>query len=479
MKNIDISRDSFDPRKNFSRVLLQQGRVQVDADWNEQTAIVMRHLRLMMQDMFGPHAGPESDCGFVVITKGDHLPDGGSDEDRHRIKQLLSDCEPGDFVLIGGRYYVDGLLCENHEPIRYSHQAVEEHCHHGVDEAGRYLVFLDVWEREVTALEDDSIREIALGGPDSAARMQLAWKVRVVPLQKAASVNETFRSMRPPWHEHVASWQSRHRGRLKARAREDGDADEFEAEDVHGSYRGPENQLYRIEIHRGGSCSDATHPTFKWSRDNGIVALPVEQVASDGSAVTLHRWGPDETWAIRAGDWVELIEVTARQPEQHGSMHQVVDVDIANRVVRFSAKAPLDESRQAGATTHILRRWDQKLGNVRKGAPELDGGAVALVEDRWIAIEDGIEVLFERSASHSYRAGDYWLVPARATSGDVLLPRNGQEPLSRPPAGVDHHFAPLAIVDVDASQTNVVADLTRRFGFKKSDQVTGELMTRG
>ena len=35
----DFSRDTFDPAKQFTRVLMQQGRVQLDADWNEQIAI--------------------------------------------------------------------------------------------------------------------------------------------------------------------------------------------------------------------------------------------------------------------------------------------------------------------------------------------------------------------------------------------------------------------------------------------------------
>ena len=35
----DFSRDTFDSKKHYSRVLMQQGRVQTDADWNEQQAI--------------------------------------------------------------------------------------------------------------------------------------------------------------------------------------------------------------------------------------------------------------------------------------------------------------------------------------------------------------------------------------------------------------------------------------------------------
>ena len=35
----DYSRFPFDPRRNYSGVLLQQGRVLLDQDWNEQSAI--------------------------------------------------------------------------------------------------------------------------------------------------------------------------------------------------------------------------------------------------------------------------------------------------------------------------------------------------------------------------------------------------------------------------------------------------------
>jgi len=37
---------------------------------------------------------------------------------------------------------------------------------------GEYLVYLDVWTREVAALKDIQLRESALGGPDTSARGQ-------------------------------------------------------------------------------------------------------------------------------------------------------------------------------------------------------------------------------------------------------------------------------------------------------------------
>ena len=47
----DFSRDTFDPDRHFSRVLMQQGRVQLDADWNEQAAIMQHALRSLVVDV--------------------------------------------------------------------------------------------------------------------------------------------------------------------------------------------------------------------------------------------------------------------------------------------------------------------------------------------------------------------------------------------------------------------------------------------
>src|SRR5437588_10319478 len=57
----DFSRDSFafDPLRlrQFSRILMQQGRVQLDADWNEQTDLLLYALRTLITDLVGPHWG--------------------------------------------------------------------------------------------------------------------------------------------------------------------------------------------------------------------------------------------------------------------------------------------------------------------------------------------------------------------------------------------------------------------------------------
>ena len=42
------------------------------------------------------------------------------------------------------------------------------------------LVYLDVWQREVTSWEDLRLLDPALGGPDTATRVQTAWQVKVL-----------------------------------------------------------------------------------------------------------------------------------------------------------------------------------------------------------------------------------------------------------------------------------------------------------
>jgi hypothetical protein len=88
----DLTRCTFYPLKHFTRVLMQQGRVQLDADWNEQTAILLHYLRSLAADLIGQHGGP--DDGFAISQLTAPLP------------------VAGDFAIDAGHYYVDGILCE-------------------------------------------------------------------------------------------------------------------------------------------------------------------------------------------------------------------------------------------------------------------------------------------------------------------------------------------------------------------------------
>jgi len=81
----DFTRVTFDPARHFSRVLMQQGRVQLDADFNEQAAILLHYVRTLAADLIGPYGGPEGDNhGFGISFDDD-----------------------GNLIIGKGRYYLD------------------------------------------------------------------------------------------------------------------------------------------------------------------------------------------------------------------------------------------------------------------------------------------------------------------------------------------------------------------------------------
>jgi hypothetical protein len=162
-------------------------------------------------------------------------------------------------------------------------------------EAGKsYLVYLDVWERHVTHIEAPSIREVALGGPDTTTRAQIVWQVRPLLLEDEdnteADLREQLKILQQQWKrarasgdeeavrelsrrivEIKAALQALENGnascgsrlrallpstnaRLQARARQDGKPEDPCTIPPQSRYRGAENQLYRVEIHRAGTA---------------------------------------------------------------------------------------------------------------------------------------------------------------------------------------------------------------------------------
>jgi hypothetical protein len=363
-----------------------------------------------------------------------------------------------DLTILPGRYYVDGLVVDatrvapppavpDGEP-----DAVEDDAADAVPEPwtywdqpyayrdreneadalpeGRLLVYLRVHDRLVTAVQDPLLLETALGAalPDTAARIRTEWQVGVLPidgrdLQGAAAL--------------LAERLPRKR-RMAARATRPPRADEDPCTVLpEAGYRGPENQLYRLEIHGGGK-----RPNFKWSRENGSVVFPVEAV--DGVWLTLATLGRDDKLDLEVGSFVEVLDDAAVARGELSDLFQITEVDLAGRRVQLSA----EPAGGVGRRRHLhpyLRRWDQREPR-RRGEPALAGGAVSLQPGTWIDLEAGVQVYFEQGVR--FRSGDFWTVAARTISGDVEWPQDGEgRPLLLEPDGIVHHYAPLAIVD--------------------------------
>lgn len=432
----DFSRMTFAPDKHFSAVLIQQGRVMLDADANEQTAILLHYLRTFATDLIGPHAGPERDAGFKITV--DRPP-----------KQPK--------VNIGaGRYYVNGMLCIAERATSYYDQPdafLDEELDSDVLPDPPYILYLRVWERQISEIEDPTIRERALGdnGPDTARRSKIIWQVLTtdrLPLNAPDKFPSKFdaNAARKAWDDWETQRSQTPRPMMKARGRQPA-VDELDPciTSPEARYRGAENQLYRVEIHRGGSADVAT---FKWSRDNGSAVYAIESLA--GTEVTVTSLGRDQSLGLNIGDWVEVVDDRSTLRGEVHPLVRVKHVDPLDRVVLLESVP----TGSVGTLRHLhpfLRRWDQQEGPASKGYPALDpsDNALRIVESStpmtgWLELEDGVQVQFQGGGHYSH--GDYWLIPARVADGDIEWPRNGTGPAAQPPAGVRYSYAPLALV---------------------------------
>ncbi len=468
----DFTRDTFDPAQHFSRVLMQQGRVQLDADWNEQTSILLHYLRTLAEDILGPHAGPAADLGFEIIT-GDGQPQqldvklAAIEPDPTRRAALKNAVIAGDAIIGPGRYYVDGLLVENDRAVLYTEQLGYPFNAETTPDALKkwhsgLLAYLDVWERHITSVEDDHIREAALDGPDTCTRAQVVWQVKVL-LQPAGTISFDCNA--------VDTLLALGTGKLRARARLDTPPTGLCVIPPESRYRGAENQLYRVEVHTGGTATgDGTGATFKWSRENGSVTFPIRSLA--GTTVTLENLGRDLHLSVKPGDWIEVVDDAIAMGEAAGPLAQVDGVNRDDFTVTLTVPngAPnLPSYTTTDANKHpLLRRWDHQ------GDLNAFGGALQITEQDntdqglrsgWITLEDGVQVWFGKGGQ--YRPGDYWLIPARTATGDVEWPderdSSGNPRLdstgnpvraAMEPHGPRHHYAPLILAKPNAGPTD-------------------------
>jgi hypothetical protein len=407
----------------FSGVLAQQGRLLLDSELNEQNAILLDYLRCLATDLIGPFAGPVDHAGFEVEPV---VRDG-----RCRAVRLRR-----------GRYYVYGLRCETPPP----HQPANREWAIGVQE-GKFVVYLVVWEQSVSAIQAPELIDPALPAdvPDTTRRRQVRWRPaagRTLPRHDEDLTDLDRESIIRAFREYDAD--PRNRPTLAARPDAGGDAAPGPATaSVPWGYRGMENQLYRVEVYRGGHREEAT---FVWSRNNGTPEFGLTALTDppDGLGLrtaTLQRGWYDSRQGLEVDDWVELVDDTWAPLGTPAPLMQVKGVSLATRQVTLQdgkGRRDFDLARHP-----LLRRWDQRPGDPAAS----EGIPVREADRRWFELEDGVQIRFDTSDAY-YEHGDYWLIPARTGTG-LLWPQSQDTrpvPLALPPYGPARYLAPLALV---------------------------------
>jgi photosystem II stability/assembly factor-like uncharacterized protein len=356
--------------------------------------------------------------GWVVGNRGavHRLSDGGRRFELETVPAALGEAvgfKP-DLTVSRGRIYVDGVVCEIGDDVTYAAQPYlpsPPPLEPAADK--RHLLYLEAWERHLTAIEQPRLREEALGGPDTCTRTQTVWQVRARPLKKTEDLAAALAALKatPPL------------GRMSTRP---------PGSDAPGRYTGEENRLYRVQIAHAGELGTVTasdgpwtneKATFLWSHDNAARALPVEQLEVDATTkqilrVNVVRQNQGIAGTLRSDDWIELRDDSHDLLGTTGALEKVARVD-DDGWVTFENPLPaaaIDTDRHPR-----LVIWNAEPQPLQ---PE-----VTLDHDIKLSFSSGV-----------YREGDYWQFAVRALSNTV-------EPLDDAlPAGEHRRRCPLALV---------------------------------
>ncbi|WP_158860373.1 DUF6519 domain-containing protein [Lunatibacter salilacus] len=462
-------------RKHYSGLLKQQGRVQLDSDWNELISIIAHQRGIRTIDAIGECGAPIHNSGFEILhpgggllpedlliaagrfyvggllcetTPGSKLPvrgfpspseisvddtkiDGVSLAIDHWV-QLLSDEQPEGIIArvtaIGAgtitlSQNVSSFASDNHPKLRllllYSQQPDYPGSGTYTPIAGQTdLFYLDVWERHVTVIEDPELREVALAGPDTDTRSKIMAQVKLL-----ANVGNIGCG------DQIDQWNSLAKapnGRLTTRPVDVvAPANPCQLGES-GGFLGLENRLYRVEIH---DPSASGIPSFKWSRDNASYAYPIQDFFHDGGGVnynkiSLGQNGKDAILKIKELDWIEVSEDFADlSDDSRGTFAQVLKVE--GNLLTLDTNVTLHRDRPLPK----IRRWDTSNQRPDELTDIVTGASYQL--------EDGIEIEFSGT---EFKTGDYWCFSARTLTGEIeILDKEA-------PMGVKHHYCRLGMV---------------------------------
>jgi hypothetical protein len=421
----DYTRLTFDPLRRYSGVWMQQGRVQLDADWNEGVDILKDRVRKLSLDVLGRVGVP-----FLVTPNAFAIG--------------VIPGPPLDLSIGAGRIYVDGYMAENFiPPAAYLTQPFLPDPPPLVPPAD-VLVILDLWEREVTYIEDPRLLDVALGGVDTTTRIQQVWQLRVVPPPPGttAECGVDLDALFPP-----------SAGRLTTEAIAPPTPDDPCILPPVGGYRGLENRLYRLEVHTAGPLGVAR---FKWSRDDGSIVSAVNTMAVAGgqTRINVNRLGRDAVLRFHIDDWVTVTDDWRELNGEPGEMAKIVDIDEAVPALVLDRVLPAMNPRPFGATPADLaaRHTRVQLWNENPAVNVLDADGLMLTAPGPIDIEDGIRVRFDMDpVGGSFHVGDYWVFAARTADASVEILTKA------PPRGIIHHYTQLAAI-TGLGGVNIVSD---------------------
>ena len=362
----DFSRVRLNPLLDYAGVELQQGRVLLDADFNE--LVGDRRPSLARLEQRRPRAArryrpprPTPSRSASRAARCRSARAASMSTACWRRTMARNPTTPAKRVF-------DGLLAESQfaDPIPYTAQPYLP-APPALPTAGRHLVYLDVWDREVTHLEQPDLVESAVG-VDTTSRLQTVWQVRVLDGDAGTATTCAAARRRHP--------------RLERADR----ALHGRAHDRH-LRRCPGRRPLRAAADRRLSrprepALPRRNPRSRPARrrappSSGRARTPASAAASPASfpatELELQTLGRDDVLRFNTGDWVEIIDDVREFSQARGenAAHHRERGDAAHQLHagvagRRCCRRRFPTVRCRAMRNMRVRRWDQK----RTGVPD-------------------------------------------------------------------------------------------------------------
>jgi uncharacterized protein DUF6519 len=425
----DRARVTFDQSRRYRSVVMQQGRVQLEADWNEQAEIGSDELRRDLRDVIGVFGTP--DDGYAIAVSNPNI--------------RAFTIGPGTMYIGGMRAYLPKLT----SGVAYPYDQQPDWLPPEAPDtfAPFELVYLELFEQEIGAVEDPPLREPALGGPDTAQRLRL--------MQRIHRMGSVGSNCEDAWTGLVRLWRGagleldpdtfmlRSTGRLQVSFTGDGPPPSPCDPAAEAGYLGAENQMIRV-------MAQALNPhtsvqNILWSFDNASSLYRVTAYDKTKQTITLATRPVDEHHTPRQGAVVELLRGVAR-----------LEPAIA-AAPPLPGEPEIRAAEPFGPTTTLAHDYHQDSRTLELNDPLPADYEPSDTNILYVRIWEEVHALgttptklgstgLQVTVSGAPTAGDFWTFAVRPLTPSEILPHRYRD-APQPPEGIRRWVCPLAVID--------------------------------
>ncbi len=461
MESNDISRVGSDPKKHYVGIRLQQGRVITDEDINENERITQEIDRRNQVQIIGSAATQNQGFGIQMPRI---MP-----ADANHLTEYI------DFNICPGSFHLGGLRLELEKNEQYHLQKDwlqkehEDNVPLNLPNAGneRYdLVYLEAWQQTVSAIEDEELFEVALGGVDTSTRIRNMRRVKVLENIGTKNCSNAL----AVWKNKMSSKGTLNKenelitdARLKVTCVNTVPTQiDLCAPSSIGGYLGAENQAIRIQL------IDSNH--FNWGYDNGSsiyrIELKLDSTGVNQSVIKMITEPKDQYHWPLSNQIVEILPWSAYLPnhekvaEQQGFLTKV-DGSYNPDTQEFTIKTPVPSdygeewkkrkdfqtikqphpkacssgNSQKTLEYYYLRVWNRGTDTTSNERISFTPSVPATIGNTGLAIT---------ITGQNRNAGLNWVIAARPETPNMVVPWELVK--NKAPLGVRQFFAPLAII---------------------------------